>query len=38
MSVIPEQGRVRQEDWEFKTSLGFKVRPCLKKPANQPNT
>jgi hypothetical protein len=23
--------RLRQEDHEFKTSLGHKVRPCLKK-------
>jgi hypothetical protein len=24
-------GRLRQEDHKFKTSLGYVVRPCLKK-------
>jgi hypothetical protein len=28
--VIPAFGRQRQEDGEFKTSLGYIARPCLK--------
>jgi hypothetical protein len=31
MLVIPAFGRWRQEDYEFKGSLGYIVRFCLKK-------
>jgi hypothetical protein len=31
MSIIPAFGRVRQEDQEFKASLGFIVRPPSQK-------
>jgi hypothetical protein len=31
MAVIPELGRLRQENHEIKTSLCYRVRPCLKK-------
>jgi hypothetical protein len=30
MSIIPAFRRLRQEDCEFKTSLGYIVRPCVK--------
>jgi hypothetical protein len=30
-ALIPELGRLRQEDHEFKVSLGYITRPCLKK-------
>jgi hypothetical protein len=29
--IIPELGKLRQEDHEFKPSLRYRVRPCLKK-------
>jgi hypothetical protein len=31
-TVILALGRLRQEDHEFKASLGCMERPCLKKP------
>jgi hypothetical protein len=31
MSVIPTLGRLRQEDHEFETNLGYIARTCLKK-------
>jgi hypothetical protein len=35
MPVIPALGRLRQEDHEFKASLVYKPRPCLKKQTNK---
>lgn len=29
--VVPTPGRLREEDYGFKTGLGYNVRPCLKK-------
>jgi hypothetical protein len=31
MPVIPALGRLKWDDWEFKASLGYIVRLCLKK-------
>jgi hypothetical protein len=31
MYIIPVLGRLWQEDLEFDTSLGYMVRPCLKR-------
>jgi hypothetical protein len=31
MPIIPAHRRLRQEDHEFKVSLDYIVRPCLKK-------
>jgi hypothetical protein len=33
MPVIPVPGRWRQEDLKFEVTLGYTVRPCLKKNA-----
>jgi hypothetical protein len=37
MPVIPALGRLRHEDHDFKASLSYIVRPCLrkKKPKKQ---
>jgi hypothetical protein len=35
--MIPALGRLRQLDLEFKTSLGYTVRPCLKNNSNNNN-
>jgi hypothetical protein len=36
-TVIPVLGRLRQEDGEFKVSLGYIARLCLKKTNKQKN-
>jgi hypothetical protein len=33
--IIPALRRLRQENHEFKFSLGYKARPCLKQNKNQ---
>jgi hypothetical protein len=33
--VIPALRKLRQEDLQFKTSLGYTARPCLKKNQKQ---
>jgi hypothetical protein len=38
MPAIPELGRIRQEDCEFETSLGYIVRPVSKTTATKKHT
>jgi hypothetical protein len=33
--VIPALRKLRQEDFKFKVTLGYIVRPCLKKLTNK---
>jgi hypothetical protein len=33
--VIPALGRLRQENYKFKVSLGYTERICLKKPKDK---
>jgi hypothetical protein len=35
LPAIPALGRLRQEDCQFKASLGYRVRPYLKKETNK---
>jgi hypothetical protein len=37
MLVIPAQGRLRQEDGDFKAGLGYIVRPCPPKQQTLPS-
>jgi hypothetical protein len=37
-SVISVLGRLRQEDLEFKASVGYTVRPCLKNQKQKPRS
>jgi hypothetical protein len=37
MLVIPAHGRLREEDCEFKVSLVYIVRPCLKTKSRNSN-
>jgi hypothetical protein len=32
MPIMPALWRVRQKDYEFKASLGYMARSCLKQP------
>jgi hypothetical protein len=38
MPVIPALGRLRQEDYEFKASLDYIARTCLKRPKKKKNS
>jgi hypothetical protein len=38
MLVILAFGRLRQENHEFKSGLGYKARPCLKKLKTKPKS
>jgi hypothetical protein len=35
--LILALGRLRQEEWQFKTNLSYTVRSCLIKPKPKPN-
>jgi hypothetical protein len=34
-AVIPALEKLRQEDCEFETNLGYRARPCLRKKQNK---
>jgi hypothetical protein len=38
LSVIPALGKLRQEDHESKTNMGYTVRPYLKKKRKKKNS